>query len=78
MTKKYTTTDCQELREYLKMDSGSWLVIPSIEKSIACNVTTVDKIVCTACALHDWLTNSAVGTYRQEALLTLNTLTEVK
>jgi hypothetical protein len=33
------------------------------EKPIACNVTTVDKIVRTACALHNWLTNSAVGTY---------------
>jgi hypothetical protein len=33
------------------------------EKPIACNVTTVDKIVCTACALHNWLTNNAMGTY---------------
>jgi hypothetical protein len=33
------------------------------EKPIACNVTIVDKIVRTACALHNWLTNNAMGTY---------------
>jgi hypothetical protein len=33
------------------------------EKTIACNVTTVDKILRTACALHNWLTNNAMETY---------------
>ena len=33
------------------------------EKPTACNVTRVDKIMRTACALHNWLTNNAMGTY---------------
>jgi hypothetical protein len=32
------------------------------QEPIACNVTTVDKIIRTACALHNWLTNIAMGT----------------
>jgi len=33
MMKKFTTTDCQELGEYPKMDSGSWLVDPSVSET---------------------------------------------
>jgi hypothetical protein len=31
-------------------------------EKLACNVTTVDKIVRIACALHIWVTNNAMGT----------------
>lgn len=33
------------------------------EKPIACNVSTTDKLVRTACALHNWLRYNSMGTY---------------
>jgi hypothetical protein len=36
--------------------------IPSIRELIACNVTTVEKTVRAAFALHIWLTNNGMGT----------------
>ena len=46
------------------MDSGSWLLDSEYSRDLSAgNVTIVDKIVHTACAAHNWLTNNAMGTY---------------
>jgi len=61
--KKYTT----RLSRARRTSKNGFGVLVSrfrvFKKPIACNVTTVDKIVHTACALHNWLTNNALGTY---------------
>ena len=55
------TYNCRLSRARRISENGFGILVSQFrvfEKPIACNVTTVDKIVRTACAVHSWLRNS--------------------